>query len=325
MPLFARRGFAGTTTREIARTAGISEALLFQHFPSKAALYAEILQSGCQGDPGLDALSGLEPSTATLVRMTRLLLGHFVLDDEEDAAELGCRRRMVLHSLLDDGEYARLLFGWITERIYPAVRRQPRGGGRRRRPAPGADRPAERLLVRPPRGGDDRLSCASTAVPPFPPSAVTVTSSTTPCASSCAGSASPTPPSPATPPSRRRRAEHGAPHGQPDLSKVPTRPSTSARPSRRRLVVAHGADGRCCWRCSAAACGASTASASRRSPTSSPARCRRRRRFRRPRPSRARCRAGSRASARLPPSTRSTSRPKWRVGSPRSCSSPAPR
>jgi AcrR family transcriptional regulator len=119
MPLFARSGFAGTTTREIARTAGISEALLFQHFPSKAALYAEILQSGCQGDPGLDALSGLEPSTATLARMTRLLLGHFVLGEDEDMAGLACRRRMVLHSLLDDGEYARLLFGWITERIYP--------------------------------------------------------------------------------------------------------------------------------------------------------------------------------------------------------------
>jgi len=119
MPLFARSGFAGTTTREIARTAGISEALLFQHFPSKAALYAQILQSGCEGDPALEALSQLEPSTATLVRMTRSLLGHFVLNEEEDEAEIGCRRRMVLHSLLDDGEYARLLFGWITERIFP--------------------------------------------------------------------------------------------------------------------------------------------------------------------------------------------------------------
>jgi AcrR family transcriptional regulator len=122
MPLFARSGFAGTTTREIARTAGISEALLFQHFPSKAALYAQILQSGCEGDPALEALSLLEPSTATLVRMTRALLGHFVLNEEEDEAEVGCRRRMVLHSLLDDGEYARLLFGWITERIFPLFR-----------------------------------------------------------------------------------------------------------------------------------------------------------------------------------------------------------
>jgi len=41
--LFAQRGFNGTTTREIARVAGISEALLFRHFPTKRALYAAIL------------------------------------------------------------------------------------------------------------------------------------------------------------------------------------------------------------------------------------------------------------------------------------------
>ena len=32
VPLFARKGFAGTTTRELAEAAGISEALLFRHF-----------------------------------------------------------------------------------------------------------------------------------------------------------------------------------------------------------------------------------------------------------------------------------------------------
>ncbi|WP_447977880.1 TetR/AcrR family transcriptional regulator [Candidatus Nitrospira bockiana] len=41
--LFAANGFKGTTTREIARTAHISEALLFKYFPTKRALYAAIL------------------------------------------------------------------------------------------------------------------------------------------------------------------------------------------------------------------------------------------------------------------------------------------
>ncbi len=41
--LFASNGFKGTTTREIAKAAGISEALLFKHFPTKRALYAAIL------------------------------------------------------------------------------------------------------------------------------------------------------------------------------------------------------------------------------------------------------------------------------------------
>ena len=41
--LFARKGFNGTKTREIAHRAGVSEALIFKHFPSKEDLYAAIL------------------------------------------------------------------------------------------------------------------------------------------------------------------------------------------------------------------------------------------------------------------------------------------
>ena len=41
--LFAARGFRGTTTKEIAKAAGVSEALLFKYFPTKQALYAAIL------------------------------------------------------------------------------------------------------------------------------------------------------------------------------------------------------------------------------------------------------------------------------------------
>jgi AcrR family transcriptional regulator len=41
--LFAARGFTGTTTKEIAKAARCSEALVFKHFPTKRALYAAIL------------------------------------------------------------------------------------------------------------------------------------------------------------------------------------------------------------------------------------------------------------------------------------------
>lgn len=43
--LFAREGFDGTTTRQLARAAGVSEALLFKHFPNKGALYRAILET----------------------------------------------------------------------------------------------------------------------------------------------------------------------------------------------------------------------------------------------------------------------------------------
>src|SRR5258708_9718332 len=79
VPLFARKGFAGTTTREIAEAAHVSEALVFKHFPSKAALYEEIHQLGCLGDPALACIAALEASTATLIDMVHYMLRHFVL------------------------------------------------------------------------------------------------------------------------------------------------------------------------------------------------------------------------------------------------------
>jgi AcrR family transcriptional regulator len=41
--LFARQGYRGTTTREIAEASGVTEHLLFRHFGSKAALFREAL------------------------------------------------------------------------------------------------------------------------------------------------------------------------------------------------------------------------------------------------------------------------------------------
>jgi TetR/AcrR family transcriptional regulator len=42
--LFSQRGFAGTTTRQIAAAVGTSETVLFRHFPSKESLHAAILE-----------------------------------------------------------------------------------------------------------------------------------------------------------------------------------------------------------------------------------------------------------------------------------------
>ena len=42
--LFSRKGFRGTTTKEIAEGAGVSEAIIFRHFATKDELYAAILE-----------------------------------------------------------------------------------------------------------------------------------------------------------------------------------------------------------------------------------------------------------------------------------------
>ncbi len=54
--LFAAKGFSGTTTKEIAKTAGVSEALLFKHFPTKRALYSAILAEKAQFSELLEAV-----------------------------------------------------------------------------------------------------------------------------------------------------------------------------------------------------------------------------------------------------------------------------
>jgi len=116
---FARHGFAGTTTRSVAAAASISEGLLFKHFPSKAALYAEILADECEADPDLAHLLGQEPSTGTLVELVKGMVGHFMqISDGSDEQEAQ-RIRLMTSSHLDDGEFARLLYAKVSSLIGP--------------------------------------------------------------------------------------------------------------------------------------------------------------------------------------------------------------
>ena len=116
---FARHGFAGTTTKSVAAAASISEGLLFKHFPTKSALYAEILAEACEADPALHRLLELEPSTETLVVLIREMVSHFqgvaAAPDQQEAQRL----RLMITSHLDDGEFARLLYEKIGDLIGP--------------------------------------------------------------------------------------------------------------------------------------------------------------------------------------------------------------
>ena len=130
MPLFARKGFGGVTTKEVAEAAGVSEALVFRHFPTKAALYQEILEVGCQGDPDLAPLEALPPSTDTLVLMTYGMVYHLVLGMLGDREAMATRHRLLLHSMMEDGDYARIHFADCGRRILPLYAASLRAAGR---------------------------------------------------------------------------------------------------------------------------------------------------------------------------------------------------
>src|SRR6218665_3558810 len=117
---FARNGFAGTTTKSVAAAASISEGLLFKHFPTKSALYAEILDEECKADPELNKLLGLPASTETLVILIREMVRHFLEIAREPDQEEAQRVRLVTISYLNDGELARLMHEKVGELIGPA-------------------------------------------------------------------------------------------------------------------------------------------------------------------------------------------------------------
>lgn len=108
--VFAEKGFDGTTTRELAKAAGVSEALLYKHFPSKESLYAAMLDGCAKGPTFAEAsrILGLDASTSTLVIMVHFMISHYVLGRHGDTHRAALNSLLV-RSLLGDGEFVRLM------------------------------------------------------------------------------------------------------------------------------------------------------------------------------------------------------------------------
>jgi AcrR family transcriptional regulator len=108
--VFAAKGFDGTTTRELAKAAGVSEALLYKHFPSKELLYAAMLDGCAKGPTFAEAsrILELEASTSTLVVMVHFMISHYVLGRPGDTHR-AAMNALLVRSLLDDGEFVRLM------------------------------------------------------------------------------------------------------------------------------------------------------------------------------------------------------------------------
>lgn len=96
--LFAEQGFRGTTTRQLAAALGVTEPVLYQHFPSKRDIYTAILEA---------KTLEIAPRAG---RLRELAAG------DDDAAFFRALGEMILRRYDDDPELSRLLFFSALER-----------------------------------------------------------------------------------------------------------------------------------------------------------------------------------------------------------------
>lgn len=102
--VFSESGFNGVTTRDLARRAGVSEALLFRHFPTKRKLYQAILAARMEEQIPL-LLQGI-PLAGEPRRTLHELSLNIVEQNERDPSFL----RLLLFSALEGHELSELFF-----------------------------------------------------------------------------------------------------------------------------------------------------------------------------------------------------------------------
>jgi AcrR family transcriptional regulator len=106
MRLFSEHGFRGTTTKEIAQAAGVSEAIIFRHFATKEELYTAIIDyKGCAG---LGASPVSPESERPVVERVCGGVGEAVNASDDRAVFEGIARSMLEHHQ-GDPDFLRLL------------------------------------------------------------------------------------------------------------------------------------------------------------------------------------------------------------------------
>lgn len=114
--LFSQRGFSGTTTKEIANAAGVSEAMVFRHFANKEELYSALLDHKACNRAFQNPREELEEKTkakddfGVFYTMALNALNHHA----EDCGFL----RLMLHSALEEHDLARMFFESFIVDVY---------------------------------------------------------------------------------------------------------------------------------------------------------------------------------------------------------------
>ncbi len=111
--LFARQGFFGTTTREIAASAGVTEALVFRHFPSKEELYWDVLEAKILEAAPVKRIGEALDSSRGLEVFERVAYEILDLRAKDDTLS-----RLILFSGLENHELAQRFFGTYVANYY---------------------------------------------------------------------------------------------------------------------------------------------------------------------------------------------------------------
>jgi AcrR family transcriptional regulator len=114
--LFSQRGFSGTTTREIAQAAGVSEAMVFRHFANKEELYAAILDHKACSSVIWDPTELV--AAAILEKDDRAVFEGVALGALEAHEQDGEFQRLLLHSALEEHELARMFWERTVLQFY---------------------------------------------------------------------------------------------------------------------------------------------------------------------------------------------------------------
>jgi TetR/AcrR family transcriptional regulator len=110
---FSRRGFRGTTTREIAEAVGISEAALFKYFATKEDLYSAIIETKCQTDEVM-ARAAVPAACHDDAGVFRAIGLHFLQELQRDPSLM----RLLLFSALEGHELSEIFFRSRVRRLH---------------------------------------------------------------------------------------------------------------------------------------------------------------------------------------------------------------